>query len=146
MRLWGGRPSKIVIVDLGPGEDLYEAILEACRQSGLSDAVVVDGHATLDPVVIHDVTSIDYPIVENVRTLSGPHELTNIAGLVIDGQVHAHVTVATSDATHGGHLHLGTRVLYLAEIVLLGVDLDEPLTRRHEPKTERWTIRPTEPR
>ena len=140
MKLWNGRPTQVVVVHLDEGEDLYEGILEACRISGLRDAVVIDGHATLDPVVTHDVTSVDYPIVENVRTLNGPHELTNIAGLVIDSEVHAHVTVATSDAAHGGHLHRGTKVRYLAELTLLGLDFDEPLTRRHEAVTNRWLI------
>ena len=74
MKLWNGRPTQVVVVHLDEGEDLYEGILEACRISGLRDAVVIDGHATLDPVVTHDVTSVDYPIVENVRTLNGPHK------------------------------------------------------------------------
>ena len=140
MRAFAGSPTRILVVHLEPDEDLHAGILEACRAAGMPDAVVVDGHATLDPVVIHDVTSTGFPIVEGVRRLDGPFELISIDGLVVDGEIHAHISVANVDAAHGGHLHAGTKVLYLAEVTILGIAFDSSLRRVHEPGSNRWII------
>jgi predicted DNA-binding protein with PD1-like motif len=49
-------------------------------------------------------------------------------GYVIDGRVHAHMTMATPDKAFGGHLEPGTNVFTFA-IVTVGVMNDVDLSR-----------------
>lgn len=55
-----------------------------------------------------------------IKDPTAPADLTGINGYVIDGRVHAHVTLADSDKAFGGHLEPGTTVFTFA-IVTLGV-------------------------
>lgn len=142
MKVLEGTAARTLVVTLERGEDLHDGILAACRANAVRDAVVVSGVATLSPIVFHDVTTEDFPIGENIRTLSGPWELTAMSGLVIDGEIHAHIAAANSETAVGGHLHPGTQVLYLAEIVLLALRISGANVRReHEPGTNLWLIR-----
>jgi predicted DNA-binding protein with PD1-like motif len=56
---------------------------------------------------------------------SQPADLVNVNGYVIDGRVHAHVTLTDADRAFGGHLEPGTNVFTFA-IVTLGI-LSEPI-------------------
>lgn len=140
MNVFPGAPGEVLVVALDTGEDLHDGVLEACRQRGVRHAVVLEGHATVAPAVIHAVTSTGYPIDEHLRTLPGPLELTGMQGLVVDGEMHAHVSLADKGRAYGGHLHAGTRVLYLAEVSLLTFESSEAITRIREAGTDRWLI------
>lgn len=80
MKVVEGVAAGTLVVTLERDEDLHDGIIAACRAHGVRDAVVVSGVATLSPIVLHDVTTEDFPIGENIRTLSGPWELTAISG------------------------------------------------------------------
>jgi uncharacterized protein len=141
MKTFEAATTGALIIALGRGDDIYDGILAACRAHDVRDAAIVSGVGVLAPVVLHDVTTEGYPIGENVRTLAGPWELTSISGLVIDGEVHAHIGVSNSETSEGGHLHPGTTVLYLAELVLVGLQTSPPgLRREHETGTNLWLI------
>lgn len=141
MNVFSGVTGAALVVTLTRGEDLHDGILSACRVHGMRDAAIVSAVATLSPVVLHEVTTEGFPIGEYVRTLPGPWELAALSGLVVDGEVHAHLVVSNAETTTGGHLHAGTIVLYLAEVVLLGVQLTgAPLSRHHEAGTDLWMI------
>jgi predicted DNA-binding protein with PD1-like motif len=142
MKTFEGAAAGALIITLSRGEDLHDGILAGCRAHGVRDAVIVSGVATLSPVVLHDVTTESFPIGEHVRTLDGPWELVALSGLVLDGELHAHLAVANSETSIGGHLHPGSGVLYLAEVVLVGLRISGPALRReHEAGTNLWLIR-----
>lgn len=131
-----------LVLSIPRDADLRDGIIAACLEEGIRDAVVLEGHATLDQVTLHQVTSTEYPIVEGYQSLEGPWELVSLEGLLIDGELHAHVTVADTDRVRGGHLHSGSRVLYLAEVVVLELGFQDRLTREHEPGTDLWLLQP----
>ena len=57
-------------------------------------------------------------------------------GYVIDGKLHAHITLANPDKAFGGHLEPGTTVFTFA-IVTLGVLGDETDLRQVDDKSYR---------
>ncbi|MHC4539025.1 MAG: PCC domain-containing protein, partial [Planctomycetota bacterium] len=59
-----------------------------------------------------------------------------INGYVIDGRVHAHVTLADDDKAFGGHLEKGTNVFTFA-VITVGVFSDEIDLSRVDDKTYR---------
>ncbi len=61
-------------------------------------------------------------------------DITGLSGLVIDGRVHSHITLANADKAFGGHLEPDTRIFTFA-LVILGV-LDDGLNLT---KFDDWT-------
>jgi predicted DNA-binding protein with PD1-like motif len=55
-----------------------------------------------------------------VKDPTAPADLAGMNGYVIDGKVHAHITLANPDKAFGGHLEPGTNVFTFA-IVTIGV-------------------------
>jgi predicted DNA-binding protein with PD1-like motif len=50
--------------------------------------------------------------------MDGPLEINSVSGVIADGRLHAHISVSNGKGTYGGHLEPGSRILYLAEIVV----------------------------
>lgn len=121
-----------LVVALRRGEDLHTGIVQACLSRGLTDAAVLECHATVDPVVLHHVVSTGFPVEEAVQTLRGPWEVGALGGLLIGGALHAHLTVGSPERSLSGHLHAGTTVLYLAEAVVMPLQFSAPLNRTHD--------------
>jgi predicted DNA-binding protein with PD1-like motif len=116
----GTGPVDVVVVGIAPGEMLLESITEACREKKITNGAVVSGVGTLSTLRMHYVTHADFPPTDEFVTLGKPLELVNVSGVVADGEPHLHVTVSCKDEkTWAGHLEPGSRVLYLAEIVIL---------------------------
>jgi predicted DNA-binding protein with PD1-like motif len=57
---------------------------------------------------------------EGVKNATGAADLIGINAYVMDGRVHAHITLATPARAFGGHLEPGTTVFTFA-VVTLGV-------------------------
>jgi predicted DNA-binding protein with PD1-like motif len=55
-----------------------------------------------------------------VKDPTAPADLIGMNGYVIDGKIHAHITLANPEHAFGGHLEPGTNVFTFA-IVTLGV-------------------------
>jgi uncharacterized protein len=122
MNSWPQTTRDALLVSLDPGDDLLEALAAACASHGLRDGVVVSGIGTLDRARLHCVTSIGYPPVEEYpEWLDEPLELVQVSGAIVSGHAHLHGTIATTAGAWGGHIEPGCRVLYLAEIVVLGL-------------------------
>ena len=71
-----------------------------------------------------------------VRDPTSPADLISMNGYVIEGRVHAHMTLANADNAFGGHLEPDTKVFTFA-VVTLGVLSDEVDLRRVDDKTYR---------
>ena len=55
-----------------------------------------------------------------VKDPTMPADLISMNGYIINGKIHAHVTLATPDKAFGGHLEPGTEVFTFG-IVTIGV-------------------------
>jgi predicted DNA-binding protein with PD1-like motif len=55
-----------------------------------------------------------------VKNPTAPADLIGMNGYIMDGKIHAHVTLANPDKAFGGHLEPGTNVFTFA-IVTLGI-------------------------
>lgn len=109
---------KYLVIRLDQGDFLLEGVEEAARMAGVTDGFVASCIGTLDVVKMHFVMTTEYPAVESYPTLVGPFELNSLSGIIADGKLHGHLMITDSEKAYGGHLEAGTRVLYLAEIVV----------------------------
>ena len=71
-----------------------------------------------------------------VKNPAGPADIVSMNGYVIDGRVHAHVTMGDADKAFGGHLESGTSVFTFA-VVTVGMLKDGIDLNRVDDKTYR---------
>jgi len=125
---------EVVVLGLQPGEILLESIEEACRERDVRNGAVVSGIGTLDVCRMHYITHSNFPPSDEIATLEKPLELVSISGVIAGGEPHLHMTVSCrQEGTWAGNLEPGSRVLYLAEVVILKFN-DLEMIRRVDPE------------
>ena len=108
------------LLRLDAGEDVLNSIKELIQKESLQDAYVASAIGTLESCVLHMVMTTGYPPVEHFeRWENKPLELASIDGIIADGVPHLHTVVSDHHMAYAGHLEEGSRVLYLAEIVIV---------------------------
>ena len=122
-----------VVVRLDRGDMALESIREACATHDLDTGAVVSGIGTFSNLNIHYVNRTDLPDEQADRNvdleLDGSWEVTDVGGVIADGEPHLHVTAFDGERTLGGHLEDGCEVNVLGEFTLRAFE-GLSLTRR----------------
>lgn len=142
-----GQTGRLVVIRLGPGDDILPAIVEIANACEINQAIILGGAASLTHAQLRNVRTYpdEFPITDGVRVFSsfdGPLELLSLSGNISQDEagkpyIHCHAAVSTGkpDAVaYGGHLLPETIVFSTAELSLveiLGVDV----LRRPDPET-----------
>ncbi len=116
-----GQFERMVVLRFKHQADLLAGIEAMVRQQKIRNAVILAGAGSLRGYHLHTVSNRDFPS-RNVytRDASASADIVSINGYVIDGRVHAHMTLVNPDKAFGGHIEPGNRVFTFA-IVTLGV-------------------------
>lgn len=115
---------ELIFIRLFPGEDIYQALKEACQKHRVKTAVVLSGIGQLKKFKLgYFKEKGDYAPEEFEK----PHELLSLTGSISnqggDYNFHLHVALGNEEkAVVGGHLIKGT-VEVTNEIILLKTDL-----------------------
>ena len=123
--------TRVVIVRLKSGTDVLEGLKEAIQKEKIKNAVILAGTGSLTRYHFHDVNNSSFPTTNVFVKKEAPVDLLNVNGYVIDGRVHAHITVSDDKEAIGGHLEDDTRVFTFA-IITLGVLDDRPNLQRFD--------------
>lgn len=111
-----------VVVRLDRGDLVLESLTDACADHDVDTGAVVSGIGTFSGLKIHYVNRTDLPEEQADRNVSleldGSWEVTNVGGVVADGEPHLHVTAFDGDRTVGGHLEEGNEVNVLGEFTI----------------------------
>ncbi len=116
---------RVVIVRLKYDADLLDGIQQAVKNEKVKNAVILSGVGSVKSYHVHAVNNTTLPAKLAYTQRDGPMDLIAVNGYVLDGRIHAHVTITDDQKAFGGHLHEGTKVFTFA-IVTLGV-LDDNL-------------------
>lgn len=111
--------SRMVFLRLDPGEDVLDAIRAGVREHGIRNAVLVSAVGSLASYHVHVVKTTNLPPGNVFFKEDGPYDILAVTGLVIDGEVHAHITFSNPDRAMGGHLEQGCRVLTFAVVAMM---------------------------
>lgn len=115
-----------VFVRLDRGDLVLESIVEACEAHGVDTGIVVSGIATLSQLNVHYVNRTDLPEERADRNvtleLEGSWEVTNVNGIIANGEPHLHVTAFDGERTVGGHLEEGCETNVLGEFTIHAVE------------------------
>jgi predicted DNA-binding protein with PD1-like motif len=123
-----------VIVGMEPGDLVLESLQEAIDEHDVDTGAIVSGIGTLSNFNFHYVhtTDISDPDARNTQVeREGAWEVTNVEGVIADGEPHLHVSAYNGEETVGGHLEPGNEVNVLAEFTIEkipGLDLTREKT------------------
>lgn len=104
--------------------DLLAGIEKIVKEEKIKNAVILSGAGGVRGYHIHQISNRDFPSKNMFeKDPNAPADLISMNGYIIDGRIHAHMTLATPDKAFGGHLEPGTEVFTFG-IVTIGVMKD----------------------
>jgi len=107
------------------------------KEHEIRNAVILAGAGSVTGYHVHGVSNSSFPSKNiYVKDLKAPADIVSMNGYVIDGRLHAHLTLTNPDNAFGGHLESGTTVFTFA-IVTVGVFKDGIDLSRIDDKTYR---------
>ncbi len=122
MKTQGFAASRFIAVRLDPGDDLLLSLQDAVRTQRIENAAILAGVGSLSRYHYHVVASTNTPPGNSFVLGEGPFDILSVTGMVIGGDVHAHVTFSNTETAMGGHLEEGCQVLTFAIILLAETD------------------------
>jgi uncharacterized protein len=118
--------SRFTALRLDPGEDVLISLRAAVEEQKIRNAAILSGVGSLDRYHFHVVKTTNMPPGNTFVRGDGPFDILSVTGLVVEGEIHAHITFSNTELAMGGHLEEGCRVLTFAVVVMaeaLDVDL-----------------------
>ena len=117
---------KIEIIRMSPGTDMLEGFNKAIKEYQIKNAVILAGIGSVTDYHVHVVSDKNLPPAQEYPKASVAMDLTSVQGYIMDGRVHAHITLSDQNSMIGGHLEPGTKALtfFIITIGILPDDLD----------------------
>src|SRR5689334_17714759 len=132
-----GQFERVLVLRFKYETDLLAGMEKMVREHRVRNAVILSGIGSVKGYHLHVVSNRTFPSRNIfIRDPTSPADVIGMNGYVIDGRVHAHMTLAKADKAFGGHLEPETNVFTFV-VVTLGVLSDETDLRRIDDKTYR---------
>lgn len=132
-----GNFDRVLVLRFKYQADLLAGLEAMVKQHKIKNAVILAGAGSVRNYQIHSVSNRTFPSKNTyVKDPTAPADIISMNGYVIDGKIHAHMTMANSEKAFGGHLEPGTDVFTFA-IVTIGVLWDGVDLSRVDDKTYR---------
>lgn len=128
---------RVVVLRFKYQTDLLAGLERAVKQERIQNAVILSGIGSVRNYQLHSVSNREFPSRNIfVKAAEKPADIVSVNGYIIQGRVHAHMTLADDRRAYGGHLEPETSVFTFA-IVTLGVVEDDADFKRLDDKTYR---------
>jgi predicted DNA-binding protein with PD1-like motif len=114
---------RIILLRLNPGEDLLLSLDGMVEKEGIQSAVILGGFGSVSKYHFHVVDNAELPPRDVFPKEDIPCDILSLTGLIIDGRVHAHITLSTKERALGGHLEEGCLALTFT-VIYIGVTPD----------------------
>src|SRR3954454_18631527 len=116
-----GQFERVLVLRFKFDTDLLAGMEKMVKQEKIRNAVILSGAGSVRGYHVHQVSNRDFPSKNMfVKDPTAPADLIGMNGYIMDGRIHAHMTLATPDKAFGGHLEPGTSVFTFA-IVTVGI-------------------------
>ncbi|MCX7984001.1 MAG: DNA-binding protein [Bacteroidetes bacterium] len=119
--------SSVLIVRLKYQADILKELRDVVKRQSINNAVILSAIGSVTAYHFHVIHNTAFPTRnEFIRNSNVPADILSMNGYIIDGRVHAHITLSNSNTAFGGHLEEGTTVFTFAIITIgiLGEDID----------------------
>lgn len=116
-----GQFERVVVLRFKFKTDLLAGLERMVNEQNIKNGVILSGIGSLRGYHVHQINNRDFP-TRNIFTkaLDTPCDLVGMNGYIVNGVLHAHMTIGTGDKAIAGHLEPGTEVFTYA-IVTVGV-------------------------
>ncbi|MGD0649811.1 MAG: PPC domain-containing DNA-binding protein [Verrucomicrobiia bacterium] len=132
-----GQFERVLVLRFKNQTDLLAGLERMVKQHKIRNAVILAAAGSVRSYHFHTVSNGTFPSKNiYVKNPAGPADIVSMNGYVIDGRVHAHLTMTDADKAFGGHLEAGTSVFTFA-VVTVGVFKDGIDLSRVDDKTYR---------
>jgi uncharacterized protein len=122
-----GRFDKVVVLRFKYDSDLLAGMEKMVKEQGIRNGVILAGAGSVTGYQVHTVSNRSFPSKNTyVKNPTAAADIISMNGYIIDGRIHAHMTMATPEKAFGGHLEPGTKVFTFGIItvgVMNGTDL-----------------------
>jgi len=102
---------RIEIIRMQTGTDLLEGLTGFVSEKKIKNAVILTGIGSVTDYHFHVVSDKNLPPAEEFPKASVAMDLIAMQGYILNGRVHAHITLSDANSVVGGHLEPGTRAL-----------------------------------
>ena len=117
------------IIKLENGDDILKGLKREIKEAEIENGIIVNGIGSTSSYHIHVVKSVDLPPEELYKKENAPFDVVNMQGYIMDGEIHAHISMADANdcSQYGGHLEEGCKVLTFCIITILETTLIDKL-------------------
>ena len=131
-----GQFQRIVVLRFKHQTDLLAGLTKMVQEQKIKNAVILSGIGSVRNYQIHQVSNRDFPSKNTfVKDPSSPADIISVNGYIVNGEVHAHMTMSDPAKAFGGHIEPDTNVFTFAAITLGvfddKVDLTNLLNKDH---------------
>ena len=121
---------RIVILRFKFDTDLLAGLQKTVKEEKIRNAVILSGFGSVRNYQVHQVGNRELPVKDIlVKNPSAPADIVSMSGVITEGRVHPHITLANPEKAFGGHLEPGTNVFTFAVITLGVLDDNVDLSR-----------------
>jgi uncharacterized protein len=114
-----GQFQRILVFRFKNQSDLLGGIEKMVKEQKIKNAVILAGIGSVRDYHVHSVSNRDFPSKNTfVKDPSAPADIVSVNGYVVNGEVHAHMTMTDPDKAFGGHIEPETHVFTFAAITL----------------------------
>jgi predicted DNA-binding protein with PD1-like motif len=101
--------------------DLLDGLQRMIKQNHVQNGVILSAFGSVTGYQVHDVSNRTFPSKDTFTAdPTMPADIVTMAGFVMNGKLHPHISLATPERGFGGHLEPGTKVFTFA-VVTVGV-------------------------
>lgn len=112
---------RLAVIKLEYGDDVLKGLERELKKAGITKGVILTGIGSSTSYHVHIVASGNMPPGNIYFKDDAPYDIVTMQGFVMNGRVHAHISLsdAVSAAQFGGHLEEGCRVLTFCAITIM---------------------------
>jgi len=116
---------RVVVLRFKFGTDLLAGLKTMVKDQKIRNALILSGFGSVRNFQVHQVSNRDLPSKDVfVKNPTAPADIISMSGVITEGRVHPHITLANAEKAFGGHLEPGTNVFTFA-VITLGVLADD---------------------
>jgi predicted DNA-binding protein with PD1-like motif len=111
--------SRVVVVRLNTDDDILQGLTRAVAEHTIRHAAITGAIGSVKRYHFHVVSTADMPPQDAFVRVDHPADIVGLSGFILDGRVHAHITLSDAARAVGGHLEEGCQVLAFCLITVI---------------------------
>lgn len=112
---------RVVVLRFKFDTELLSALEKAVKDAKIRNGIILNGFGSVRNWQVHQVSNRTLPSKNMfVKDPSAPADIAAMAGAILNGRLHPHITLSNPDKAFGGHLEPETNVFTFC-VVTIGV-------------------------